>query len=168
MVQYDPQWDFDRRTITFLIPKFCLPAHQSSCQMQYSYNYAKHVGRTDGEAVERGWAAVNGFSGSTKEMGPGSRHDILDDAFGNHNWRKVIQLRELLQRLMRICAEIALAKTLLDRVKTAVVECSDQVSQYLEICSNTDEACITEWTRLVEAWEQGADFNPFEVHCHHM
>ncbi|KAG5635682.1 hypothetical protein H0H81_010420 [Sphagnurus paluster] len=41
------------------------------------------VGRTDGEAPKRGWAAVNAVTSSTKEMGPGSRHDTLDDHFGD-------------------------------------------------------------------------------------
>lgn len=63
--------------------------------------------------------------------------------------------------------EISAAKTLLDKVKTAVVERSEQVSQFNEISSNTDTAHIAEWTRLVEAWENGAEFNPFEVHRHH-
>lgn len=166
MLKYDPQFDFDRRTITFLVPKFHLPAHQASCQTRYSFNYTKHVGRTDGEAVERGWAAVNGFSGSTKEMGPGSRRDVLDDAFGDYNWRKVTQLRWSFLSFQKFCAEITSAKTLLDKVKDAVEERSEQVAQYLEVCSNTDNACITEWARLVEAWENGAEFNPFEVNRH--
>ena len=77
---------------TFLIPKFHMPAHQVSCQYQYNFNYTPGVGRTDGEAVERGWAAVNPFATSTKEMGPGHRHDVLDDVFATYNWGKVRQL----------------------------------------------------------------------------
>lgn len=50
------------------------------------------MGRTDGEAPERGWAAMNGLATSTKEMGPGSRRDTLDDHFGDYNWRKVISM----------------------------------------------------------------------------
>ena len=94
MLQYDPQWDLDQRSVTFLIPKFHLPAHQILCHTRYSYNYTKHVARTDGEAVERGWAAVNGFSGSTKEMAPGSRKDTLEDHVGYTNWSVYISLGE--------------------------------------------------------------------------
>lgn len=83
-------------TITFLIPKFHLPAHQEYCGAHYSFNLTIHVGRTDGEAVERGWAFVNAFAGSVKEMGPGSRRDKLDDVFGDYNWRKVTHLRKRL------------------------------------------------------------------------
>ncbi|KAF8995521.1 hypothetical protein BDZ89DRAFT_920324, partial [Hymenopellis radicata] len=56
--------------------------------LQYSFNTTPKVGRTDGEAPERGWAASNGAAASTKEMGPGSRLDTLDDHFGDQNWRK--------------------------------------------------------------------------------
>lgn len=34
------------------------------------------------------------MANSTKEMGPGSRHDTLDDHFGDYNWRKIMSLRK--------------------------------------------------------------------------
>ena len=37
----------------FLIPKFHLPAHIKACQTVFSFNFNRHVGRTDGEAPER-------------------------------------------------------------------------------------------------------------------
>lgn len=73
---------------TFAVPKAHLPVHQDSCKVQYSFNFLPRVGRTDGEAPERGWAATNAIASSTKEMGPGSRRDTLDDHFGDYNWRK--------------------------------------------------------------------------------
>lgn len=75
--------------ILFLVPKFHLPAHIADCQIRYSFNLTPGVGRTDGEAPERGWSAVNAVATSTREMGPGSRRDTLDDHFGDYNWRKV-------------------------------------------------------------------------------
>lgn len=73
----------------FLVPKFHLPAHIAACQIGYSFNLTPGVGRTDGEAPEREWSAANAMAASTKEMGPGSRRDTLDDHFGDYNWRKV-------------------------------------------------------------------------------
>lgn len=98
--KYECVPDHRRYTITFLIPKFHLPAHREYCGANYSFNLTIHVGRTDGEAVERGWAFVNAFTGSTKEMGPGSRRDKLDDVFGDYNWRKVTQLCELVLSIL--------------------------------------------------------------------
>lgn len=81
---------------TYLVPKFHLYAHQTDCQINYSFNLTPGVGRTDGEAPERGWAAMNPVASSTKEMGPGSRRDTLDDHFRDYNWRKIVALRELI------------------------------------------------------------------------
>lgn len=70
----------------FFVPKFHLNAHIQKCQVNYSFNFSPDVGWTDGEAPERGWAAINAVANSTKEMGPGSRHDTFDDHFGDYNW----------------------------------------------------------------------------------
>ena len=58
--------------ICFLVPKFHLPAHIEKCQQFFSFNYAKFVGWTDGEAPEHGWSNLNGLAYSTWEMGPGA------------------------------------------------------------------------------------------------
>lgn len=78
--------------IIFLVPKFHLPAHILACQVAFSFNYTKHVGRTEGEAPERGWGNINGTAGMTQEMGPGSRRDTLDDFLGDWNWKKVANM----------------------------------------------------------------------------
>jgi Kyakuja-Dileera-Zisupton transposase len=76
----------------FLVPKFHLPAHVQKCQADYSFNWTPFVGRTDGEAPERGWSEANAMAASTKEMGPGSRRDTLDDHFGDRNWGKIAKM----------------------------------------------------------------------------
>lgn len=76
------------------IPKCHCPAHKIECQLPHSMNLKPGVGRTDGEGIERDWAAINPVASSTKEMGPGSRHDTLDDHFGHHNWRKTTNFGE--------------------------------------------------------------------------
>lgn len=76
----------------FLVPKFHLPAHVVKCRANYSFNYTKGVGRTDGEAPERGWAPANKLAPSTREMGPGHCRDTLDSHFGDENHKKVIGL----------------------------------------------------------------------------
>lgn len=87
-------WPINSRSsdvqLRFLVPKFHLPAHIDKCHQDFSFNYAPHVGRTEGEAPERGWAKINALSHSTKEMGPGSRQDTIEDHFNDMNWKKMI------------------------------------------------------------------------------
>lgn len=82
--------DGSRTFITFLIPKYHLPAHIEACNILYSFNLNKNIGRTDGEAPERGWSDINPLAASTREMGPGSRRDTVDDHFNDWNWKKSI------------------------------------------------------------------------------
>ncbi|KAF8055893.1 hypothetical protein FPV67DRAFT_1679300 [Lyophyllum atratum] len=130
----------------YLIPKFHLPGHQPPCHINFSLNFTPHVGRTDGEAPERGWAAINAVANSTKEMGPGSRRDTLDDHFGDYNWRKVITL----------------ASSLLRKLKEAISERAEHVSAFTHFDAALPENDTTEWTRLVQLWESdGNNPNPF-------
>ncbi|KAF9496443.1 hypothetical protein BDN71DRAFT_1482196 [Pleurotus eryngii] len=89
---------FNQLSIKYLVPKFHLYAHWNECQINYSFNLTPNVGHTDGESPERRWAAMNPVASSTKEMGPCSQRDTLDDHFGNYNWRKVISLHTSLLR----------------------------------------------------------------------
>lgn len=87
--------DKGQKKITFLVPKFHLPAHVSACQTAFSFNLTPGVGRTDGEAPERGWANINPLSAQTKGMGPASQRETIDDHFGDWNHQKVTGLGKL-------------------------------------------------------------------------
>jgi hypothetical protein len=110
--------------INFLVPKFHLPAHRPACHVAYSFNFTPCVGRTDGEAPERGWSNSNALSSSTKEMGPGSRRDTLDDHFGDLNWRKVCGLGLII--LFSFTAKLI------------------YLNQELHCCANLEEQCQSE------------------------
>jgi hypothetical protein len=72
-----------------VIPKLHIHGHGKSCQTTYSLNFLKYSARTNGEEPERWWAHINPVSMSTKEMGPSSRHDTIDDHAAAWNWRKI-------------------------------------------------------------------------------
>jgi hypothetical protein len=82
-------------SVVFLIPKFHLPAHIRRCHNTFSWNLTRGVGRTDGEAPERGWSENNPLAASTKEMGPGSRHDVIDDNLGDSNHKKITRFGKI-------------------------------------------------------------------------
>ena len=81
------------KDITFLIPKFHLQAHTTKCHTPFLFNFAKGVGRTDGEGVERNWSTLNGLASSLSQMTPGGRWDTMDDHCFFTNWRKTVELR---------------------------------------------------------------------------
>lgn len=74
------------------IPKYHFWSHTGENHNQFSFNYLCGVGRTDGEEVERNWWRHDATSASTREMGPGSRHDTLEDHFQWSNFEKLVTL----------------------------------------------------------------------------
>lgn len=148
----------------YLVPKFHLPAHQMSCQYEYNFSYTKGVGRTDGEAVERGWAAVNPFATSTKEMGPGHRRDVLDDVFATYNWGKVRQLgKSLLRAVLPLTHAFHKGPTLLRKIKDAVANYNVQKIQFDEFNDGLPRETTLAWMEMVQKWEQDPSRydNPF-------
>jgi len=85
-----PDLDVKHLKFSYFVPKFHLPAHGASCQTDYSFNYAKGVGRTHGETIEQSWAGINPAALFTREMGPAARHLTLDDSWSGWNWKKIL------------------------------------------------------------------------------
>ncbi|KAG1854315.1 hypothetical protein C8R48DRAFT_609911, partial [Suillus tomentosus] len=136
----------------FFVPKFHIAAHIAACQMNFSFNWTPGVGRTDGEAPECGWADINRIAASTKEMGPGSRCEVLDDHFGDWNWKKVTAFGHVLLRKIK---EAIKAKT---EHHHALTELEKSIKQ-----SDLGVASLTNWTNKVLAWElDHSNPNPFE------
>jgi hypothetical protein len=94
LVEFPAAMHFNLNNIRFItvIPKFHILGHGPKCQSVWSLNYRRWMGRTDGEGVEREWSHINPVAMSTKVMGPGARHDTLDDHWGAWNWRKVVSM----------------------------------------------------------------------------
>lgn len=86
--------------MNFLIPKFHLVDHIPACHGNYSFNYAPGVGRTDGEAIERLWAWLNGIARCVSMMTPSGRFATLDDFCNFYNFRKTLHLGILLPELL--------------------------------------------------------------------
>ncbi|KAF9028249.1 hypothetical protein BDZ89DRAFT_934883, partial [Hymenopellis radicata] len=148
-----PPWLHPRQSMEhmlYLVPKFHLPAHIPFCRFLYSFNWTPKVGRTEGEAPERSWSANNGSATSTREMGPGSRRDTLDDHFGDQNWRKVCLMMP----------------ALVEKLEEAVKERATHVVAFLGYeASLADANIIPIWREAVLKWEADPRakgvFNPF-------
>ncbi|KAJ7631946.1 hypothetical protein DFH06DRAFT_1337469 [Mycena polygramma] len=131
----------------FLIPKLHIYGHKILCQVSYSLNYTPGSARTDGEGIERPWANIGPVSTSTVEMGPGSRHDTLDDHWGHWNWGKLIGLGALLMK----------------RLLRAIPERNFQRDSLATFTENQAEH-VEGWKAMVEAFEaDGSKPNPYEL-----
>jgi hypothetical protein len=74
------------------IPAFHFNAHGKKNHAQYSFAFTRGAGRINGEGIERLWATLKGAAAQTMEMGPGGRHDTMDDFCGWLNWRKMMSI----------------------------------------------------------------------------
>ncbi|KAG2114604.1 uncharacterized protein F5147DRAFT_743818 [Suillus discolor] len=117
---------------------FHLKVHIDECQRNFSFNWSKHVGQTDGEAPERGWSNINRVAMSTKEMGPGSRQDTLDDHFGDWNWKKIT----------------ALGRTLLRKIRNTIKWKKEHEEGLAELERTIQPTLVLQWRKEVEAWEE--------------
>ncbi|RDB28096.1 hypothetical protein Hypma_001549 [Hypsizygus marmoreus] len=126
--------------IEYKVLKFYLSPHVPECHALFSFNYMPHVGRTDGEGVERNWSWLNGAAGSTSQMGPGGRHDMLDDFMGFSNFKKMVGLGDSLLR----CLVLAIPQAMLHH---------QAFNTFTEGLHQEHAEEVVEWERMVEAWE---------------
>ena len=131
--------------LTFVIPKLHIKGHKYDCQMTYSLNLTSGSGRSDGEGIKRPWAHLGPIATSTREMGPGSHHDTLDDHLRHWNWKKLIGLGDLL------------SKCLVTATEESKVQ-SDALAAFSEVQSEH----VGEWERQIRDWEMGkSEVNPY-------
>ncbi|KAG2067632.1 hypothetical protein BDR04DRAFT_1120350 [Suillus decipiens] len=124
-------------SIQFFILKFHLKAYIDEYQWNFSFNWTKHVGQTDGEAPECGWSNIDHVASSTKEMGPGSCQDTLNDHFGDWSWKIIMVL--------------------------AVKWKKEHGEALAELENTIQPTLIIQWRKEVEAWEEdNSNSNPFE------
>ncbi|KAJ7170448.1 hypothetical protein C8R43DRAFT_876075, partial [Mycena crocata] len=86
--------------VAFKVPNFHMLSHKWSCHSPFSFHWMWGAGMTDGEDVEQNWEFTNGAAGSTKMMGLGSRHALLEVLFGFHNWMRTVSYRAVFSRRM--------------------------------------------------------------------
>lgn len=100
---------------------------------RYAFNLAWHI--QNGQGIERGWAKLDTVVTSTREMGPGNRHDTLDDHFSYINWQRNIGLGDSLTRKLLIARE----------------EHDDQIEGLKEIRDTVPKESVKQWIKDVEA-----------------
>ena len=135
------QLNYTDKIVCFFVPKLHLKVHVQTCQTRFSFNFTRWVGCTDREAPECGWANFNHMASITKEMGPGSRWDHLDDHFSNSNWKKSIAMgKAFLDDPIALILVMLAGWTMLHKL-TKGLQCAEHHRQELEEI----EATIEPW-----------------------
>ncbi|GJF01001.1 hypothetical protein PsYK624_173060 [Phanerochaete sordida] len=136
------------RDLRFVIPKYHFWGHTGEDHNKYSLNLVPGVGRTDGEEVERNWWRHDATAASTREMGPGSRHDTLEDHFHWSNYTRLVGLGKLLGK----------------RLKTAVLGFTLHDRLFNDFSSGIDGQYTEAWTEQVLAYEKDPSLpDPYHV-----
>ncbi|KAJ7821085.1 hypothetical protein B0H14DRAFT_3089147 [Mycena olivaceomarginata] len=84
--------------VNFVIPKLHILGHLRWCQEFFSLLFTLGAAQADMEGIERIWSSSGLMGASTREMGPGSRQDTLDDFWHYWNWNKVVGMVKELER----------------------------------------------------------------------
>ena len=135
----------------FAIPKLHIHGHRLPCQAMYSLKYLFGPGQTDGEGIERTWAMMGPVATSTKEMGPGHRHDTLDDHWSYWNWSKLIGLGMSFV-YTPVSLDILIGPLLKRRLENAITELVRQEEAFNSFSLNQAEQ-VPEWKAALEKFE---------------
>ncbi|KAH6886031.1 hypothetical protein BKA70DRAFT_1465400 [Coprinopsis sp. MPI-PUGE-AT-0042] len=137
----------DNVDIHAAIPSWHINAHGPDCQVNFALMYQEGNGRTCGDEIEGTWDHTNSLGTSVREMGPGARHETLNDHFSGYNFQKIVGLRQ----------------NLLKKVKEAHLMRLKHIENHERFTSTFCEELIREWMADIDAWN--ADHqqpNPYE------
>ncbi|KAI9068488.1 hypothetical protein FKP32DRAFT_1561583, partial [Trametes sanguinea] len=131
------QIDRDKVEIRFAIPKKHFRVHGPN-HSRFSLNYLPHVGRTYGEGIDTQWGVLNPLALSTREMNPGTRHEVFDDHWGAWNWQKTVNF----------------ASFFLHSLEEAHVMKIRQRRAFTDFSATFEPRVLQVWEALVIAWEE--------------
>ncbi|KAF8143039.1 hypothetical protein K438DRAFT_1520754, partial [Mycena galopus ATCC 62051] len=136
-----------RYFVKFVIPKLHILGHLKKCQEIFSLLFMPGSGQSDMEGIERIWSSSGLMGASTREMGPGSCQDTLDDFWHYWNWNKVVGMGELLRK----------------RFLKATKELAAQIAG-LEQFTAAQKDQAPAWKQAVDDFESGLSaVNPYEL-----
>ncbi|KAF7334322.1 CxC2 domain-containing protein [Mycena sanguinolenta] len=141
------RFEIARYFVKFMIPKLHILGHLKLCQETYSLLFTLGAAQSDMEGIERIWSSSGLMGASTREMGPGSRQDTLDDFWHYWNWGKVVGMGETLRK----------------QLLKATKELSRQLAGLQEF-NQEQEDQIDAWKKAVDKFEVGlSKKNPYEL-----
>ena len=72
------------------IGSFHVHGHRRDCLARYGFCFCEGSGAIEGEMVETIWSYLNQISAAATAMTPWHRYEVLNDAFGRWNKKKLL------------------------------------------------------------------------------
>ncbi|KAI5885747.1 uncharacterized protein SCHCODRAFT_02520026 [Schizophyllum commune H4-8] len=124
------------------VGKFHLGAHIRECFAKFSPNFIKGAGQLDGEILETLWATLEKLASNTRSMSPAHRQEVLDLLMNDMNWKKIIQLADVLKK----------------KAMKASVECKHARAAYEELKDTLSDQQTARWLQEErESLEEGRE-----------
>ena len=138
------------------IPSWHITGHGKKCQDNYNLGYMKGTGRTCGEEIESSWSHTNPLAASVREMGPGVRHETLNDHWNGWNHRKVVGMRTPIYSPKIPFAHNIISSTGVILRKKFTQAANMKVKHetaYQQLKSTFSTELVQKWEKRVEKWE---------------
>ncbi|KAJ7763263.1 hypothetical protein B0H14DRAFT_3510637 [Mycena olivaceomarginata] len=133
--------------VKFVIPKMHILGHLKFCQDFFSLLFTLGAAQADMEGIERIWSSSGLMGASTREMGPGSRQDTLDDFWHYWNWNKVVGMGSMLRKHLL-------------KAKKELVRQTNALQEFTQV----QQGEVSAWKTAVDNFETGVSaVNPYEL-----
>ncbi|KAJ7102966.1 hypothetical protein C8R43DRAFT_1141089 [Mycena crocata] len=130
--------NFDDVLVQSGLPVWHALAHESGCMNENTLSLLPGVGKSDGEGIERLWAALDGCAFQTKEMGLGNRVDTLEDRLDSHNYLK----------------NLGQGDSLRQKLIVAYAERQRQIDCFKEINKTVSPEVRSDWQKMLDDFEK--------------
>ena len=141
-------------TIEFGVPSWHINAHGADCRADFGLGFRDGVGRTCGEEVEVTWASTNLLGPSTREMGPGARHETLNAQWGGMNFRRIIVFRKCITLIRWPYSLIYSGQEFLRHLKEALDMRKKHRQLFQEFTDTFRPETTNSWQKLVDNWRK--------------
>ena len=149
----EKMWMDDSFNLEVKVPSWHVNGHGDFCRTQYSLNYLTGAGRTCGEDVETTCAHSNALGTSVREMGPASRHELLNDHWNGWNFRKIVGfvgLGSCIRMFSRL--NILLGKLFLKRFNDAFNMRQKHRDIFARLTATFPSNTVHKWDTIVKEW----------------
>ncbi|KAJ7825889.1 hypothetical protein B0H14DRAFT_2596232 [Mycena olivaceomarginata] len=133
--------------VKFVIPKMHILGHLKFCQDFFSLLFTLGAAQADMKGIERIWSSSGLMGVSMREMGPGSRQDILDDFWHYWNRNKVVGMGSTLRKHLL-------------KAKKELVHQTNTLQEFTQ----AQQGKVSPWKTAVDDFEAGVSaVNPYEL-----